>query len=126
MFKDTKAFSGFSVDDLQKAKQFYGQMLGLNVSESNGLLELQITGGTTILIYPKPDHTPATFTILNFPVDNLEQTMDKLSKSGVKFEIYREGNVETDEKGVCRTEGGPKIAWFKDPAGNILSVLEVK
>ena len=103
MFKDTKAFSGFSVDDLQKAKQFYGQMLGLNVSESNGLLELHITGGTTILIYPKPDHTPATFTILSFPVDNLEQTMDKLSKSGVKFEIYREGNVETDEKGVCRT-----------------------
>jgi catechol 2,3-dioxygenase-like lactoylglutathione lyase family enzyme len=124
MFKDTKVFSGFSVDDLQKAKHFYGQILGLDVSESNGLLELHITGGTTILIYPKTNHIPATFTILNFPVDNLEQTMDKLTKLGVHFEIYREGNVKTDEKGVCISEGGPKIAWFKDPAGNILSVLE--
>jgi catechol 2,3-dioxygenase-like lactoylglutathione lyase family enzyme len=124
MFKDTKVFSGFSVDDLQKAKHFYGQILGLDVSESNGLLELHITGGTTILIYPKTNHIPATFTILNFPVDNLEQTMDKLTKIGVHFEIYREGNVNTDEKGVCISEGGPKIAWFKDPAGNILSVLE--
>ncbi|MGA9845797.1 MAG: VOC family protein [Nitrososphaeraceae archaeon] len=126
MFKNTKAFSGFSVDELQKAKQFYSQILGLEISESNDLLELQISGGTNILIYPKVNHTPATFTVLNFPVNNLEQTMDELINRGVHFEIYHEDNLKTNEKGVCLSDEGPKIAWFKDPAGNVLSVLEGK
>jgi len=124
MFKDTRAFSGFSVNDVQKAKKFYGQTLELEVSESYGLLELHIAGRTKILIYPKANHTPATFTILNFPVDNLEQAMADLTKRGVRFEIYNEGGVKTDEKGVSLRDEGPKIAWFKDPAGNVLSVLE--
>ena len=124
MFKDAKAFSGFSVNDIQKAKEFYGQTLGLEISEAHGLLKLHLAGGTTVLIYPKPNHTPATFTILNFPVDNIEEAVDRLTKSGVCFERY-EGDLKTDEKGVFRG-GGPLIAWFKDPAGNILSVLEEK
>lgn len=121
MFKDTKAFSGFSVDDLPKAKEFYGQTLGLEVSEANGLLTLHIAGGSNILVYPKANHIPATFTILNFPVDNIEQAVDDLNAHGVRMEIYFEGTQ--DEKGISRG-GGPLIAWFKDPAGNILSVLE--
>ena len=126
MFKDTKAFSSFSVDDVQKAKKFYSQTLGLEVSESyeGRLLELHIAGGRNILIYPKANHTPATFTILNFPVDNLEQAMDDLTKLGVRFEIYNEGNLKTDEKGISLSGDGPKVAWFQDPAGNVLSVLE--
>jgi len=123
MLKDAKAFSGFSVNDIQKAKEFYGQMLGLNVSEANGMLQLHIAGGTTILMYPKENHIPATFTILNFPVANIEQTVDDLVRHGVHFESYNEGGLVTDERGIFRG-GGPKIAWFKDPAGNILSVLE--
>ena len=124
MFKDAKAFSGFSVNDIQKAKEFYGQTLELEISEAHGLLKLHLAGGTTVLIYPKPNHTPATFTILNFPVDNIEEAVDRLTKSGVRFERY-EGDLKTDENGVFRG-GGPLIAWFKDPAGNILSVLEEK
>jgi catechol 2,3-dioxygenase-like lactoylglutathione lyase family enzyme len=120
MFKDAKAFSGFSVNDIPKAKAFYSNTLGLNVSEENGMLNLQINGGNHILIYPKPDHTPATFTVLNFPVANIEQVVDELTKRGVRFEIY---NKDQDEKGIYRGQG-PNIAWFKDPAGNILSVLE--
>jgi catechol 2,3-dioxygenase-like lactoylglutathione lyase family enzyme len=123
MFKNTKAFSGFSVNNLQKAREFYGQTLGLDVSEANGLLQLHIAGGTTILMYPKENHIPATFTILNFPVDNIEQAVDELTSRGVHFEIYNEGQLVTDKKGIARG-GGPKIAWFKDPSGNILSVLE--
>jgi catechol 2,3-dioxygenase-like lactoylglutathione lyase family enzyme len=123
MFKDTKAFSGFSVDDTQKAKEFYSQTLGLEVSEMNGLLELHLAGGTRVLIYPKPNHTPATFTILNFPVDNVEQAVDELTRRGIRFEHYDEDELKTDEKGIFHG-GGPKIAWFRDPAGNILSVLE--
>ena len=123
MFKNTKAFSGFSVNDLQKAQDFYGKTLGLDISEQRGLLELHIAGGTTILIYPKDNHIPATFTILNFPVANIEQAVDELARNGVQFESYNEGYLVTDEKGIARG-GGPKIAWFKDPAGNILSVLE--
>jgi catechol 2,3-dioxygenase-like lactoylglutathione lyase family enzyme len=123
MFKDTKAFSGFSVNDAQKAKEFYGQTLGLEVSESYGLLRLHIAGGTTILMYPKENHTPATFTILNFPVPNIEQAVDELVRRGVRFESYNDGGLVTDERGIFRG-GGPKIAWFKDPAGNLLSVLE--
>jgi predicted enzyme related to lactoylglutathione lyase len=122
MFKDTKAFSGFSVNDIGKAKEFYGQTLGLEVSEAHGLLTLHIAGGARILIYSKPNHAPASFTILNFPVDNIEKAVDGLTGRGVRFEHY-EGDLKTDEKGIHRGEG-PKIAWFKDPAGNILSVLE--
>ena len=102
MFKDTKAFSGFSVNDVQKAKEFYGQTLGLDVSESYGLLQLHIAGGTTILMYPKENHTPATFTILNFPVANIEQAVDYLARHGVQFESYNEGDLVTDEKGIFR------------------------
>jgi catechol 2,3-dioxygenase-like lactoylglutathione lyase family enzyme len=123
MFKDTKAFSGFSVNNLQKAHAFYGQTLGLDVSESHGLLTLHIAGGTHILMYPKDNHTPATFTILNFPVDSIEQAVNELTKRGVHFESYNAGDLVTDEKGISRG-AGPNIAWFKDPAGNILSVLE--
>ena len=122
MFNNTKAFSGFSVNDLQKATQFYGEILGLEVSEGMGL-ELHIAGGNKIFIYPKPNHTPATFTILNFPVDNIEEAVEELRKKGVIFEKYE--NPKTDDDDIFR-EGGPKIAWFKDPAGNILSVLEQK
>jgi catechol 2,3-dioxygenase-like lactoylglutathione lyase family enzyme len=123
MFKDTKAFSGFSVDDVQRAKEFYGRTLGLQVSEAHGMLELHVAGGTRILVYPKPNHVPATFTILNFPVDDVERAVSELTRAGVRFEIYHEAGLETDERGVFRGEG-PKIAWFKDPAGNILSVIE--
>lgn len=123
MFRDTHAFSGFSVDDVQSAKEFYSQTLGLEVSEMNGLLTLHIAGGTQILIYPKPNHTPATFTILNFPVDDIERAVDELTRRGVRFERYDEEDLKTDEKGISRG-GGPLIAWFRDPAGNILSVLE--
>ena len=125
MFNNTKAFSGFSVDDLRKAKDFYGQVLGLEVSESPEGLELHIAGGARIFIYPKPNHIPATFTILNFPVDNVEATVDQLLKRGVRCEHYDQGNLKTDEKGIFRGPG-PTIAWFKDPAGNILSVLAKK
>jgi catechol 2,3-dioxygenase-like lactoylglutathione lyase family enzyme len=125
MFKNTRAFSGFSVNDLQKAKGFYGQTLGLELSEIPAGLELHIAGDARILVYPKPNHTPATFTILNFPVDNIEQAVAELTKRGVRFEKYNEPNLKTDEKGILRGPGA-NIAWFKDPAGNILSVLEEK
>jgi catechol 2,3-dioxygenase-like lactoylglutathione lyase family enzyme len=123
MLRDSRAFSGFSADDIQKAREFYSRTLGLEVSESHGLLTLHLTGGTSILIYPKPNHTPATFTVLNFPVDNVDKTVDELTERGVRFEHYDEPNLKTDEKGICRGQG-PTIAWFRDPAGNILSVLE--
>lgn len=122
MFRNTKAFSGFSVNDIQKAKQFYGETLGLEVSETHGLLNLHLAGGTTVLVYPKPNHLPATFTILNFPVADIEQAVDQLTRKGVRFERY-DGDLKTDDKGIFRG-GGPLIAWFKDPAGNVLSVLE--
>jgi catechol 2,3-dioxygenase-like lactoylglutathione lyase family enzyme len=126
MFKHTHAFSGFSVDHIQTAKEFYGQTLGLEVSETKEGLELRIAGGGQVFIYPRPDHTPASFTILNFPVPDIDQAVDALLKLGVRFESY-EGQMKTDEKGIFRgaAQGkGPNIAWFKDPAGNILSVLE--
>lgn len=125
MFKDTKAFSSFSVNDLQKAKEFYGQTLGLNVAElaDMGILMLEITGGNKIMIYPKDNHEPATYTVLNFPVSDVEKMVDELTAKGIKFEIYE--GFDQDEKGISRGMG-PTIAWFKDPAGNILSVLEDK
>jgi predicted enzyme related to lactoylglutathione lyase len=124
MFEHTKAFSGFSVDDIPRAKQFYGETLGIRVSEEYGMLHLHIAGDQDILIYPKEDHAPATFTILNFPVDDIEQAVDELTNKGVEFEQYE--NV-TDDRGILRgisAGRGPDIAWFKDPAGNILSVLQ--
>jgi len=124
MLKDSKAFSGFSVDDIPKAKQFYGGTLGLEVSEAQGLLTLHLAGGATVLVYPKPNHVPATFTVLNFPVADIEKAVERLTKSGVRFERY-EGTLKTDKLGIFRG-GEPLIAWFKDPAGNILSVLEQK
>jgi catechol 2,3-dioxygenase-like lactoylglutathione lyase family enzyme len=123
MLKDAKAFSGFSVNDLQKAKDFYGGTLGLEVSEGPEGLELSLGGGTKVFIYPKPNHTPATFTILNFVVDDIEKAVDELTELGVEFERY-EGSISTDEKGIHRGGAGPIVAWFTDPARNILSVLE--
>jgi catechol 2,3-dioxygenase-like lactoylglutathione lyase family enzyme len=125
MLKHTKAFSGFSVDNLEKAKSFYSGILGLEVKENKmGLLELHLTGGTRIIIYPKRNHTPATFTILNFQVKDIEKAVDELASQGVIFEQYNEIDFKTDVKGISR--GMVDVAWFKDPAGNILSVLEEK
>lgn len=125
MFEDTKAFSSFSANDLQKAKEFYGGTLGVDLTEQKEGLALHLDGGGEIFIYPKPNHTPASFTVLNFPVDNIDKAVDELTELGVTFEQY-EGDIKTDEKGISRANGGPEIAWFKDPAGNILSVLEMK
>jgi predicted enzyme related to lactoylglutathione lyase len=123
MFENTKAFSGFAVDDVPAAKQFYGETLGLKVSEENGLLTLHIAGDRDTIVYPKEDHTPASFTILNFPVDDIETAVDELAARGVEFERYAGTPLETDEKGIFRG-GGPLIAWFTDPAGNVLSVIQ--
>ena len=123
MLKNSKAFGSFSVNDISEAREFYNKTLELEVSEIYGMLNLHIAGGGRVLIYPKPNHTPAAFTVLNFPVDNTEEAVDELTRRGVRFEIYDEGDLKTDEMGIYRGEG-PKIAWFKDPAGNILSVLE--
>jgi catechol 2,3-dioxygenase-like lactoylglutathione lyase family enzyme len=121
MFAKTKAFSGFAVDDLQKAREFYGETLGLETSEEHGLLTLHLAGDRPTLVYPKEDHTPATYTILNFPVDDIDEAVDELTARGVRFERYE--GFEQDEKGISRGNG-PNIAWFKDPAGNVLSVLQ--
>jgi catechol 2,3-dioxygenase-like lactoylglutathione lyase family enzyme len=123
MLENSKAFSGFSAPDIAKEKEFYGETLGLKVTEEHGLLTLHLAGGNNVLIYPKPDHVPATFTVLNFPVDDVDLAVDELSKRGVRFEKYNGPEIKTDEKGIMRGNG-PTIAWFKDPAGNILSVLE--
>jgi catechol 2,3-dioxygenase-like lactoylglutathione lyase family enzyme len=123
MLEDSNAFSGFSANDIPKAKEFYGRTLGLKVSESNGLLTLHLAGGNNVLIYPKPNHTSAAFTVLNFPVKDVDQAVDELTKRGVRFEIYDLPNIKTDKKGIMRGNG-PTIAWFKDPAENILSVIE--
>ncbi|HEU4916790.1 MAG TPA: VOC family protein [Acidimicrobiia bacterium] len=122
MFTDTRAFSGFSVDDIQRAKDFYGGILGLEVTEEDGMLALRIPDGGHIMIYPKDDHEPATFTILNFPVEDIDLAADELAERGVSLIRYEQ--FDQDEKGIWRGEGGPPIAWFEDPAGNILSILE--
>lgn len=121
MLADSNAFSGFSVDDIEAAEKFYAETLGLRVSEENGMLTLHLGGGGTVLVYPKPDHTPATFTVLNFPVPDIEAAVDELVRRDVRFERY--DFAEQDEKGIHRG-GGPLIAWFTDPAGNVLSVLQ--
>ncbi len=124
MFTPNKAFSGFAVNDIQKAKEFYGKTLGMEVKEGEmGILTLKIGGGAEVIIYPKPDHTPATFTILNFPIGNIDEAVDDLVKRGVRFIHYDFEGIKTDEKGVM-SGNGPNIAWFHDPAGNILSVIE--
>jgi predicted enzyme related to lactoylglutathione lyase len=123
VFANTKAFSGFAVDDVQQAKEFYGQRLGIRTSEENGLLTLHLAGDRDTIAYPKPGHTPADYTILNFPVADIDSAVDELSARGVVMERYE--NFEQDDKGIFRG-GGPYIAWFKDPAGNVLSVLQQK
>ncbi|MBF6204833.1 VOC family protein [Streptomyces gardneri] len=121
MLADSSAFSGFSVNDIEAAKTFYANTLGIRVSEENGMLQLHLGGGGTVLVYPKPDHSPATFTVLNFPVPDIEAAVDELTRRNVRFERYE--FAEQDEKGIHRG-GGPLIAWFTDPAGNVLSVLQ--
>jgi catechol 2,3-dioxygenase-like lactoylglutathione lyase family enzyme len=123
MFKDSKSFSSFSVNDLKKAKAFYGGTLGLGVTVSDEGLELHLAGGNTVFLYPKPNHTPASFTVLNFPVNDIEEAVDELVDLGLRLEHYDLPDLKTDKRGIARGPG-PKIAWFKDPAGNILSVLE--
>lgn len=127
MLKDSKAFSSFSVDDIEKAKDFYQNTLGLEVKTINvgiDMLEIHTTGNNPIMVYPKDDHKPATFTVLNFPVDDLEKAVDELIARGVTFEQYDWGDMKTDEKGIMRGNGyGPNIAWLSDPAGNIIGVM---
>jgi catechol 2,3-dioxygenase-like lactoylglutathione lyase family enzyme len=123
VFAETKAFSGFAVPDLEEARAFYEGTLGLRVSLEHDLLTLHLAGDRDTLVYPKPDHTPATYTILNFPVDDVEAAVDELQKRGVRFEQYE--GIEQDERGVSLDPNSPRIAWFTDPAGNIMSVLEV-
>lgn len=126
MFRDTRAFSGFSVDDTRRAQEFYADTLGLRVSrddEMGGLLTLHIAGDRDIMVYPKADHAPAGYTVLNFPVDDIDRAVDELTARGVRFARYPD--LPQDEKGVMRGHG-PSIAWFTDPAGNVLSVLEQK
>lgn len=129
MLKESKAFSGFSVNDIDAAKLFYGETLGLQVDkneEMGGMLTIHINGNeNNILVYPKPNHQPATYTILNFPVKNVEVTVKELTARGVKFEVYDKEYLKTDKHGVSKGNGGPTIAWFKDPSGNFLSVIEI-
>jgi catechol 2,3-dioxygenase-like lactoylglutathione lyase family enzyme len=122
MFTNAKAFSGFAVDDVAAAREFYGDKLGLEVSEENGLLTLQIAGDRPTLVYPKEGHTPAEYTILNFPVDDIDAAVDELNARGVELERYE--GFGQDERGIMR-EQGPPIAWFKDPAGNVLAVIQL-
>jgi catechol 2,3-dioxygenase-like lactoylglutathione lyase family enzyme len=126
MFKDNHAFSGFSVDDLDTAKKFYGETLGLKVTAENGMLTLHLATGGNVLVYAKGEgHEPASFTILNFPVDDIDTVADQLIEAGISFDVYE--GMHQDEKGIARGKAanmGPDIAWFKDPAGNILSILQ--
>lgn len=123
VFKEAESFSSFSVNDLRKAKEFYGNTLGLEIKETPEGLELH-TGNNAVFLYPKPNHTPASFTVLNFHVDDIEKAVDELDSLGVKLERYDLPDLKTDKRGIARGPKGPIIAWFKDPAGNILSVLE--
>ena len=124
MLNPSKAFSSFSVNDIQKAKEFYGKTLGVELSPGpEGTLELKLASGAKALMYPKPNHQPATFTVMNLPVPSVDKAVDELNQRGVRFEVYNEPNLKTDARGISRGNG-PTIAWFKDPAGNILSVLE--
>lgn len=122
MFSTAKAFSGFSVDDIPAAAAFYRDTLGLTVEEQNGMLSLHLGSGGTVLVYPKPNHTPATYTLLNFPVDDIDAAVDELTAKGVQFKRY--DGMPADDKGIMRAGHGPDIAWFTDPAGNVISVLQ--
>jgi predicted enzyme related to lactoylglutathione lyase len=122
VFKDSKAFSGFSSNDIPAAKQFYGETLGVELTEEMGGLGLQLATGGSVFVYPKPNHEPASFTVLNFPVDDIDAAVDELTERGVSFERYE--GMPQDDRGIMRDVPGPKIAWFKDPSGNILSVLQ--
>jgi catechol 2,3-dioxygenase-like lactoylglutathione lyase family enzyme len=121
MLKESRAFSGFSTNDLEKSREFYADKLGLNVTEENGNLNLHLEGGGTVFIYPKDNHEPATYTALNFPVKDIDEAVDSIARAGIQLERYE--GIEQDERGIARDES-TAIAWFKDPAGNILSVLE--
>lgn len=124
MLQHSKAFSGIAVTDLAQARGFYGDVLGLRVDETDtGMLVLRLGGGRSVLVYPKPDHTPATYTVLNFPVEDIDPVVADLAARGVEFERYEGTQMETDETGVFR-KGGPLIAWFTDPSGNVLSVIQ--
>ena len=123
MFKNTKAFSSFSVDDISKAKDFYAKVLGINVSEEYGGLTLNLQG-SSVMIYPKDNHEPATFTVLNFTVDDIEKAVDDLTEKGIKFEQYDVADIKTDEKGISKWEDGPSMAWFVDPARNIIGLMQ--
>lgn len=124
MLNSSTAFSSFSVDDIEKAQEFYSKKLGLELSRGpEGTLVVPLSGSSKALMYPKRNHQPATFTVLNFPVESVEEAVDELSRRGVRFEVYNEPGLKTDARGISRGNG-PTIAWFKDPAGNILSVLE--
>ena len=124
MLKDSQAFSGFAVKDLDAAKAFYGGTLGQDVRDGPmGIMELHLATGATVMVYPKDDHEPATYTILNFPVDDIDAAVDKLTGAGVRIEQYGREDMPQDAKGIARDPNGPAIAWFKDPSGNILSVL---
>lgn len=124
-FQTTHAFSGFSVDDIDAARTFYGETLGLEVTtNAMGFLDIRLPSGASILVYAKPNHTPASYTILNFPVDDVEAAVDELNARGVAMQIYTDPGLTTDAKGIIRGgDDGPDIAWFTDPAGNVLSVL---
>jgi predicted enzyme related to lactoylglutathione lyase len=128
LFKDTGAFSSYSVNDVDAARTFYGETLGLQVTEipeMDGLLDVRVPGGASVMLYAKPDHAPATFTVLNFlAAGSIEDTVAELTQRGVPFEVYNQGPVQTDERGIA-SGPGPRIAWFRDPAGNILSILEM-
>ncbi|TAM68961.1 MAG: VOC family protein [Microbacteriaceae bacterium] len=123
MFESSRAFSGFSVDDIAEAKRFYGEVLGLETTESNGMLQLKLGSGAVVLAYPKPNHEPASYTMMNFAVDDIESAVDDLARRGVQFERYPQMAADTDERGIFHGSD-PLIAWFTDPAGNILSVLQ--
>jgi len=124
MLETSKAFSSFSVNDMDQARKFYSGILGLQVNDTPmGVIEVRLGNGPTVMLYPKPDHAAATFTVLNFPVENIDDAVASLAAKGVRFEQYGPP-IQTDEKGICRAPGGPRIAWFRDPAGNILSVLQ--
>jgi predicted enzyme related to lactoylglutathione lyase len=126
VFKDASWFSSFSVDDLDAAKRFYGETLGLEVADGPmGILELKLAGGQHVVVYPKPNHQPATFTVLNFVVRDIDKAVDDLNAAGLRMEQYDMPGIKTDEKGIARGEYGPPAAWFKDPAGNILAVAQV-
>ena len=124
VLSETQAFQSFSVDDIAKARSFYQDTLGLNVADKPEGLEINVGDGNKVFVYPKPNHEPATFTILNFVVDNVDNAVERLGATGVRFEQYDLPGIKTDARGIARDTGGPAMAWFKDPAGNILSVLQ--